>query len=87
MVLVRLESFKGGSPGDQFVGEFALVIRMIVSALSTVDLLGSVLGFAFRGVSTCRQNKWTRETDRNRTLWQRFEFGVVRITVLLTELW
>ena len=49
VVFVGLEAFKSSSSSNKLMGEFALVVRMIPSALSTVDLLSRVLSFACSG--------------------------------------
>ena len=43
VVFVELEALERGSTGDQFMRKFALVLRVVVAAFGTVDLLSIVL--------------------------------------------
>ena len=45
MILPNLHSLECRSTANELVRELALVVRVIVSAIGTIDLLGGILSF------------------------------------------
>ena len=92
VVLVQLEALERGGAGDQLVGEFSLVVWIVIPAILLVDLLVGILGVVWvyqravsTGIETVERRGGVKKSDENPP--QPNIFAVFVVSLLVERCW